>query len=294
MTNIIFKRWVLSAVAGLSLGALSALGQSPAPIMTRNTDLRLPVQLDERAKLEISQVKLYVRGPSGRWECAQTGLPSQTVFDFKAPADGEYRFTFVTVDRRGQPTPANVDTVPPHRVVIVDATPPEVSAQVVTIRGERYLQCNVQDISPDLSSLRVVYKSPDGSTEPLIPAANDTPTMFRLPPAGAILGKFTVSAADRAGNRTTKEIDPSSPTAPTTAAKAPAIDRGKPDPTLFPADADPVPPPADRGLRGAEYKELPRPRGDIPPMQLPILPSRARSGLRRPAWHKIPDAPRKF
>lgn len=120
MKRYILRRWVWAAVAGVLFGVGSAAAQAPAPIVTRNAALRLPVQLDERSRAEVTQVKLYVRGPDGQWVCVQTGPPTQTAFDFRAPADGEYWFTFVTVDRRGNINPPSVEAVPPHRVVVVD------------------------------------------------------------------------------------------------------------------------------------------------------------------------------
>jgi uncharacterized protein involved in exopolysaccharide biosynthesis len=71
--NFILRRWVLAAVAGLALGAGSAVAQSPPPIFTKNAALRLPVQLDERSRAEVAQVKLYVRrSTSGRRRTAST------------------------------------------------------------------------------------------------------------------------------------------------------------------------------------------------------------------------------
>jgi hypothetical protein len=263
--NIVnIRRWALAAVAGLSLGVSSAAAQTgPPPIHTKNAALRLPVQLDERSRLEVAEIKLYVRGPSGRWECVQTAPATQTVFDYRAPADGEYRFTFVTVDRRGNASPANVETVAPHRAVVVDTTAPDVTAQAIPLRGERFLQCQVRDGHPDWSSLRVAYLAPDNSWRPLFAAAADTPTVFRVPSPTVLEGKVQVTAADRAGNRTTKVIDLASPTAASGGMPAKtAVEKGKPDPSMFlkeDVSLPMLPPPPDiSSVHGAGFTEMPR------------------------------------
>ncbi|HKB06403.1 MAG TPA: hypothetical protein VKD90_29680, partial [Gemmataceae bacterium] len=294
MGNTILRRWVLAAVAGVALGAGAVRGQGPAPIYTKNTALRLPVQLDDRSKGEVAEVKLFVRGPAGRWECVQTAPPSQSAFDFRAPADGEYRFTFVTVDRRGNANPASVEACQPHRVVVVDATPPDVAAQPIPFRGEKALQCQVRDANPDWTTLRVVYLSAENTWLPLVVAAADTPTVFRVPTPAILEGKVRVTVADRAGNRTTREIDLGDPTAPLSLPKA-TVDRGKPDPSLLPKDegTDAVvqPPAADRDVRGAVHPDLPKaPKAELP--DLPPLPDIP--GIKGPSAQpeiKLPEAP---
>ena len=276
MRIIILKRWVLSAVAGLAIGLAPAAGQNPPPIFTKYAALRLPVQLDERTRAEVAQVKLYVRGPNGKWECVQTAPSSQTVFDYRAPMDGEYQFTFVTVDRRGNANPANVETAPSHRSVVVDTTPPDVAAQPIPLRGERALQCQVRDANPDYSTLKVLYLAPDNSWQPLALAGPDTPTVFRVPNAGVLESKIKVMVADRAGNKTTRDIDLGDPTALLGLPK-PSLDKGKPDPSLLMKD-DPIAPPSpDKGVRAAGYSDMPKaPRADL--RELPGLPD-----------YKIPD-----
>jgi hypothetical protein len=284
VSKFILRRWVLSALAGLALTATAA-AQNPPPIFTKNAALRLPIQLDDRARAEVAEVQLYVRRPNGDWECVQTAPPSQTVFDFRASEDGEYRFTFVTVDRRGTKTPANPVLVPPHRTVIIDATPPDVSAEPRTMKGETFLQCQVRDANPDWSTLRVVYLTPDNTWQPLTPAGSDSPTLFRVPNSNVFNGKIRVTVADRAGNRTTREIDMGDPIAPLGMPGKVAIEKGKPDPTLFPKDDrfDSIQPPPipDKGVRGANYSELPK----APKTELPDLPP-----LPDVATGKLPDA----
>ena len=280
------KRWVLATVAGLVLGAGSAAAQSPPPIFTKNAALRLPVTLDERSRAEVAQVKLFVRGPAGRWECVQTAPSSQTSFDFRAATDGEYHFTFVTVDRRGNTNPPSVESAPPHRAVVVDTTAPLVAIQPTTVRGERALQCQVRDAHPDWTSLKVSYLATDNTWKPLAVAAPETPNVFRVPSPAVFESKLQVTAADRAGNRTLQEMDLGDPTASMAMPKA-AVDKGRPDPALFPKDDPTSPMIPDRNLRGAGHADLPKaPRGDMPPLPpLPELKGDVAPDI------KVPDAP---
>ena len=283
MKNYMLKRWVLATVAGLVLGAGSAAAQSPPPIFTKNAALRLPVALDDRSRAEVAQIKLFVRGPGGRWECVQTAPSSQTAFDFRAPGDGEYHFTFVTVDRRGNANPSNVEAAPPHRAVVIDTTAPLVAVQPTSVRGERALQCQVRDANPDWASLKVSYLASDNTWKPLVVASPETPNVFRVPTPAVFESKLQVVASDRAGNRTLQEMDLGDPTASMAMPKA-VVDKGRPDPALFRKDDVAVP---DRSVRGAGHAVLPTaPRGDLPPLPpLPDIKPEGAPGIR------APDAP---
>src|SRR5262249_61191837 len=119
---------------------------------------------------------------------------------------------------------------------------------------------------------------------------------FRVPNPSVLESRIRVMAADKAGNRTVREIDLGDPTAPLGLPKA-AVDKGKPDPTLLPKDdiASPVAPPVDRNVQGAGHAELPKaPRGDLP--DLPPLPEIKPEGapdVKSPdaTGIKIPDPP---
>jgi hypothetical protein len=280
---IICKRWLIAGVASLAV-TLGVQAQTPAPIYTKNTTLRLPVQLDDRTKAEVAEIKLYVRGPSGTWECVQTSPSSQTMFDYKAPADGEYQFTFVTVDRRGTMTPRSVETSSPHRVVVVDSTPPAVTAQLKQSKtGEMLLECQVRDANPDWSTLRALYLAPGNSWQPLVPAGVDMPGTFKVPSTVVIENKVRVDVADKAGNRTTQDIDLNNPPPLPKSPIKPLTERGRPDPAMMTKDVDPlVTPPPIIPDRGVGLPEMPKPSkadvppvptiGDMPPLKMPDLP----------------------
>lgn len=280
----ICKRWLLAGVAGVAFAFGAAQAQTPAPIYTKNMTLRLPVQLDDRTKAEVAEIKLYVRGPAGVWECVQTSPSTQNVFDYKAPTDGEYQFTFVTVDRRGIATPRSVETAPPHRLVVVDSTPPMVSAQLKqTKAGEMLLECQIRDANPDLSTLRAKFLAPGNAWQPLVPVGTDNPGTFKVPSTVVIENKVRVEVADKAGNRTTQDIDLNNPPAlPKNPGKS-VTDKGRPDPALMTKDIDPlVTPPPVIPDRAVGLPEMPKASkadvppvptiGDMPPLKMPDLP----------------------
>lgn len=241
MNHASIRRWALRSVAALLLGAPAVQAQAPAPIYTRNTSLRLPVTLDERSRSEVAEIRLHARGPDGKWQLINSVAASHTSLDFRAPSDGEYHFVFVTVDRKGVAYPAKVDGMVPHRVVIIDSTPPDVSVRPVPIRGEQALQCQIRDASPDVATLKLEYQAADQTWRALQTYAADQPTLFRIPNTGVLEGRIRVSVADRVGNKTVREIDLGDPTSPLGLPTPPSVDRGKPDPTTFPKlEAEPI------------------------------------------------------
>lgn len=280
----ICNHWLLAGLASVGLAVGSADAQTQAPIYTKRPTLRLPVELDARTKAEVAEIKLYVRGPSGLWECVQTAPSSQNMFEYKAPSDGEYQFTFVTVDRRGNATPRSVETTPPHRNVVVDSTPPALSAQLKSTKaGDMLLECQVRDTNPDWGTLRAMYLAPGNKWQPLVPAGIDSPTMFKVPSTVVIENKVRVEIADKAGNRTTQDIDLNDPPALPKSPIKPLTDKGRPDPALM-KDIDPLvtPPPSLSDVRGANLPEMPKASkfdlppaptvADMPPLKTPDLP----------------------
>lgn len=274
-----WKIWGLSFALGLSMSSVT-WAASPPPIYTKNATLRLPVQIDERTRSQITEVKLYVRQETGNWKCNQTSPANATAFDFKSEGDGKYYFTFVTVDRRGRAEPADLNKVDPHRVVIIDTKAPEISAQPFPLRGERMLQVHVRDLNPDWPTLRVSYLANDQTWKPLTVAAVDTPTLFRVPNASVFESKIRVTVNDRAGNNTSRELDLGDPTANFGFNGSPTVNQGKPDPTLIPnmesTAPDIRPPvldpyPSIRQVEAQTPIKLPEPINVPEPIKAPLI-----------------------
>jgi hypothetical protein len=199
--------WLLA----LGIGSTSVFAQAPSnsspKILTRNTQFKLPVQIDDSIRGKLLEVKLFVKGPNGNWVCQESASPTQTSFNFKATQEGEYWFTFATVDRTGKMFPAQLDQTPPHRMVVIDTTPPEATLQsIVTANRESALQVTMNDVNPDLSSIRLSYLSSTGTWLPLDLIQSDKPGIFRIPNPQVLQSRFRINAADQAGNSVHKEL----------------------------------------------------------------------------------------
>ena len=209
----------LTWLFGMGLLTTSVLAQAPqlsplvapAPtnkIFTRNTQFKLPVQVDDAIRVKIVELKMFVRGPAGTWSCQETASPTATSFSFKADRDGEYWFTFVTVDRAGKLNPPSLDTDPPHRVVVVDTVPPQIRVEPLTVANrDTFLQVFLTDPNPEPTSIRMSYLSGNGTWQPLELVQPDKPGIFRVPSANVLQGRVRVTASDRAGNVATRDID---------------------------------------------------------------------------------------
>jgi hypothetical protein len=138
-----------------------------------------------------------------------------------------------------------------------------------------------------------MYISPDKSWQPLMVASAEMPTLFRVPAAAVFQNKIQLTIADKAGNRTTREIDLANPTPSSPMpirSSSSTLDKGRPDPALFPKDVDPVfpPPPAIPDVRGVGASDLPKaPKTDMPP--LPDIPAIKSPDL--PPDIKLPETP---
>lgn len=201
------------------LGTQTALGQSvaeppvptapPVPkVYTKNQVFRLPVQLDQKERAQLRELKFYVRRVPGAWECQETAPPSQTSFVYRATADGEYWFNFTTTDLSGRVLPENLDEETPGLIVVVDTTPPEIEVYPIAVKGgEVMLQCLVKDAAADLATLKLEYLSAEKRWVALTPYQPSTPELFRVPDPNILTGKVRASVRDRAGNACMREID---------------------------------------------------------------------------------------
>lgn len=199
----------LGCLAWLGLTALYASAQTSASpkILTKNAQFKLPIVVDDAVRVKILELKLYVKGPEGSWVCTETAAPTAAHFTFKAERDGEYQFTFATLDRSGRMTPSTIDDFPPHRTVVVDTTPPDLGVKVVTaLNRETFLQVVMSDTNSDPSSVRMSCPTPRGGWQPMESVQPDRPGMYRIPPSVEQVGIVRVHAADLAGNIATRDF----------------------------------------------------------------------------------------
>jgi hypothetical protein len=223
------KRIGLLALALLSaLTAVAAAEADPPPaapggkMYTNKQQFRLPFNMSDGDRAKLREVQLYVKSDTKGWACQETAPPTQTHFSFHAPQDGEYWFNIVTVDKSGHATPADVSREAPALIVVVDSQQPEINVTLPTSPGhggpDDCIRCSVRDANPDPSTLKVEAQAPDKSWHTL-EAVPGNPESFHCPETAAWNGMVRVTATDRAGNTTVREIgSPASPAAAGTGA----------------------------------------------------------------------------
>ncbi len=204
------KGIVAAALIGWAAGPAAA--QAPkGPIYTNRPGFSLPVRIDDRDRAELRELRFYAKALQGsrqnEWVCLETASPTKTKFGYRAPQDGEYWFSFVTVDKLGRVAPADLDKAAPGLVVIVDTKAPEVEVQKLpSASGEVFLQCHVRDAYPDYATVKLEYRGIDRAWHALEPLP-DAPGVFRIPDRSVLKGVVRATAADKAGNQTVREVD---------------------------------------------------------------------------------------
>ncbi|MFL5339256.1 MAG: hypothetical protein ACJ8F7_03735 [Gemmataceae bacterium] len=199
---------LVGAMLAVLLAGGAATGGDPAPKMvyTKDTVFRLPVTIAEPDRVELAEVKLFVKSVPGEWAYKESVAPGKPGFVFRAPQDGEYWFTFVTVDKAGRAVPADPGAEPPRLIVVVDTQPPEVELRPLpATSGQVYLQVKLLDANPDYTTARAEYDA-DGKWMKLDLLA-DTPGVFVIPDKKILTGKIRVAGADKAGNSVSRIID---------------------------------------------------------------------------------------
>jgi hypothetical protein len=298
---------------GLGLCAVIATAQNPDPgnkVITKASQFKLPVSVDDDLRVKLLELKLYVRNPEGVWSCAETAPPTTTHFTFNAQKDGEYRFTFVTVDRSGRINPTSLDAQPPHRIVVVDTTPPELTVKPLTaVNRETFLQVIQKDAHPDASTIRMSYRNSRGSWQYMDLAQPDRPGTYRVPGPLEQLSFIRVQASDSVGNFTSRDFDVRSLGSPekAPAPEAPKIEMGLKPEIARPAPSEPMkipslgdPPPSNRFTKADELNLTPvvsnKPVEPLAALESPMLietrPLEPTLNLTRPVEPKtIPSKP---
>ena len=216
------------APPGVAAGTPTVSGSAmPAKTYTKSQAFHLPIRMPEATRQTLSQVQLYVKPPGGQWVKQDAVLPTAPRFSFKAPADGEYWFSLVTIDRHGKATPANVTVEPPEMRVVVDTQPPVIDVQVMPgAEGEALVRCTMQDANPDPASLRAFSRGSVG--EIALEALPGQAGVFRV--RAEMTGMpVRVIASDLAGNTSTREVNVRDSLVVT-----------KPVPSLLPTPTEPI------------------------------------------------------
>ncbi|HZZ80919.1 MAG TPA: hypothetical protein VFE62_20625 [Gemmataceae bacterium] len=315
MTIRELKRLGGSALAGLLLGWTTSgdawaqapivqngpMTTSPASVVgpQRNylnkRTIQLPIRIDDPTQRQtIKEIHLYVKEQStAPWTLRDKASPLQGAFNFQAPADGEYAFTMVTVDRQGRAYPPDVRSEPPGLIVVIDTQAPTVEVlNLGTSPDGQLIQCDINDPNLDATRLRFAYQGGDKNFRPLEPMPG-RPSVFCIPAQVVHTGLIQVTAEDLAGNQTSRQeqlrsmktppvktVQATQPKTPNFEISTPSIDI-KPAPSVNekrPVESEPRPLPME--LRGGgpgietsiPQKQLPMPTENSKPAPL-LLPT---------------------
>jgi hypothetical protein len=288
-------RWRPSGVALLgslllvSWGSLTTVRAQPPTMPAANmpakrflnkTEFALPILIDARVQPTLREIQLYFKDNPGRpWTFADRAAPTQKEFRFRAPKDGEYWFTIVTVDRLGRatPSPAQMAREPAGVIVVVDTKPPQVELHPLPVSADgACVQCLVRDDNLDPSHVRFEFQTKDEKWRPLdaLPARPDT---YRIPPEAAVTGKVRVQVSDQAGNTAMCEakVDTAVAALPAPAGQLAPMDGAIPVP--LPENAGPIMPashiePAGPSVVQALPEVIHETRKVAPPRTMPQLP----------------------
>ena len=196
------------ALSLIAFGSPIYADDAPQKVYSKKTEFRLPVQIADEARPDLAELKFYVRQLPGKWSCRESAPPTQTTFAFRATADGEYWFNFVTVDQNGVATPADLTNEVPGLKVVVDTTPPTADVHPIPVANhDVVLKCVIKDANPDYSKLKVEYRVSGDRWEPLELLSPETPGIFSVPDSTALEGNLRVSVADLAGNSRVLEFE---------------------------------------------------------------------------------------
>ena len=237
----------------------------PKLIYTKSTEFKLPIQMDDRTRANMERVCLYVKCGNGDWVRQETGAATMPHFLYRVTQDGEYWFALTTIDKMGRMSPADVTQEPPALRVMVDTKAPVIDVSAWTSpEGETCLRCNVVDANPFPASLKAVAKLPGGERPLAIHPSYQN--VFKVGAAELQSATIVVTAADLAGNQTTREGHLRD------LAPMPAQVAQVPPPVTLPAPL-PAPPPMPLILTKADLPKVEPAKVDVPaPPALPALP----------------------
>lgn len=217
--------WVVAslALAG-AVRAQAPAGPLPNKIYTNRPAFKLPLRIDAEERARLREVQLYMKnGAAGVWALKEAGAPTQTEFTCRVPADGEYWFTVVTVDKNGKQNPEDVSKETPGVIVVVDTQAPEIDLEALPVTGgDPVVQCVVQDVNLDPAKTKVECQTAMSLWQPL-EAVPGQSNVYKLPAGSSFAGVVRAVASDRAKNTATKELKmaPVAATPPATMANIP-------------------------------------------------------------------------
>jgi hypothetical protein len=190
--------------------AVRAQGQAQPKLekrFSKNAQFKLPLQMGDVERQTLREVHLYVKYGNDNWVLADKVAPTQSHFTFKAPRDGEYWFSIVTIDQAGKAIPADVSREEPALIVVVDTQAPQLDVNVVpSSTGGTVLRCEARDANLAAGTLKVDYQTADLNWMPIDPVPG-SPDLFALPADKTATGLVRASVSDWAKNAVCKEFN---------------------------------------------------------------------------------------
>ena len=275
--------WLALANVGLAGDQLGSADNIPAKHYTKEPSFHLPISIQDKMRSSIREVQLFMKVGGGDWQRREIAPASQRAFTFKAPGDGEYWFTLVTVDTKGMALPADLSRLPPSEIVmvVVDTQAPMFDLRPVKLpSGEVLLHCIVTDANPDPISVKISYRGTDQGLRTLEPQPG-MPGTFRVPGPEVLANPLHVTVCDLAGNMTTRDVSLQEsvaklwPAAPQTASnlqQAPVLPpQGQQQVPVTSQNSPVVPRMPDQNQMGSGQGAMQG--GMFPPVQPPLVPS---------------------
>jgi hypothetical protein len=145
----------------LTLLLTLGVGGNPPDVYTmRNSNLEIPIRVNEAKRADIKELELHVSSDQGRtWTLAGRAMPDQKAFAFHANGDGLYWFCVCAIDKTGRREPEDIATAKPALKVMIDTTHPALQVVAIDRVGEEVQvawECN--DSQADPASLRLEYR----------------------------------------------------------------------------------------------------------------------------------------
>jgi hypothetical protein len=184
------------------------------------------------------------------------------------------------VDQHGRATPADISREAPALIVVVDTQPPDVNVTIPPTAAhagpEDFIRCSLHDANPDPGTLKLEAQGTD-KTWRALEAMPGNPELYRCPDAANWTGMLRVTATDRAGNTSMRELgNPITPSVPAPVTGSSAADAG----------------PGHMESRSEKTAMLSEPEafgsGRFPPGMPPAMPPAVTTG---PVLPPVPPAP---
>jgi hypothetical protein len=225
----------------LALLAAGAPSSDVIPMNTRN--FKIPIQVGEGQRDKIKELILFASSDQGvTWSEVGVVRPDEDGFKFFAPSDGLYWFNICLVDIQGKRQPPDIYKAPPREKVLVDTLKPGVRIVSADRQADEIVvKWEIQEDHPDLSTLKLEYRTPDAPaymwySAPVQPGMTGQ-TSFQFINSGPVT--LRLKMMDIAGNvgidqkeiiaKTTAFVA-TAPAPPATSTPAPAVNMAQPNP----------------------------------------------------------------